>query len=181
MILLGIDPGSLKAGYALIKCEGRKLSYIDSGTLRYSSDQQLIDRLGPIYKSCEDLIDKYRPDEIACESLIYVKSVTALSKLAQARGAMLAAFVKEYEGKVFEYSPNLVKSTVSGHGHASKESIQKSLSLIFGNKKFATSDESDALAVAVCHALNRGRTIAPTSQSNRKTGRTLKQIFKARV
>jgi crossover junction endodeoxyribonuclease RuvC len=155
MKILGIDPGSRKTGWALIDVNGKKISYIASGILKFDHVEEFIDRLGLIYKSCEELHVRLIPDEVAFESLIYVKSVEALSKLAQARGAMIAAFMKDYSGKVFEYSPNLVKSSVTGHGHASKESVEKAVQMMFGKISFKTADESDALAIAVCHALNR--------------------------
>lgn len=155
MIILGIDPGSRKAGYALIEVQGRKISYLTSGALKYDQVDQFIDRLGLIYQSCEEILKKYQPDEVSIESLIYVKSIEALSKLAQARGAMIAAFTRTHRGKVFEYAPNLIKVSVTGHGHASKEAVDKALGLMFGKINFKTADESDALAIAVCHALNR--------------------------
>jgi crossover junction endodeoxyribonuclease RuvC len=155
LIILGIDPGSRKAGYALIEVQGKKISYITSGVLKYDHVDEFIERLGMIYESCDEITKKYKPDEVSIEALIYVKSVDALSKLAQARGAMVAAFSKTLRGKIFEYSPNLVKSSVTGHGHADKEAVDKSLRMMFGQIVFKTSDQSDALAIAVCHALNR--------------------------
>ncbi len=155
MIILGIDPGSRKAGYALIDVQGKKISYLSSGVLKYDHVDEFIDRLGMIYLSCSELLTKFQPDEISIEALIYVKSVDALSKLAQARGAMIAAFSQIKCGKIFEYSPNTIKSAVTGHGHADKESVEKAMSMMFGKMTFKTSDESDALAIAVCHALNR--------------------------
>jgi crossover junction endodeoxyribonuclease RuvC len=155
VIILGIDPGSRKAGYALIEVQGKKISYLTSGALKYDHVDEFIDRLGLIYQSCEEILKKYQPDEISVEALIYVKSVDALSKLAQARGAMVAAFTRTHMGRVFEYAPNLVKASVTGHGHASKEAVDKALNMMFGKTSFKTTDESDALAIAVCHALNR--------------------------
>lgn len=155
MIILGIDPGSRKAGYALIEVQGKKISYIASGVLKYDHVDEFIDRLGMIYQSCDELMTKFKPDEVSVEALIYVKSVEALSKLAQARGAMVAAFSRSLQGKIYEYSPNTVKSSVTGHGHADKEAIDKAMTMMFGKLTFKTSDESDALAIAVCHALNR--------------------------
>ena len=84
-----------------------------------------------------------------------MKGIEALSKLAQARGAMIAAFSQTKNGKIYEYAPNAIKSSVTGHGHADKESVDKAMSMMFGKMTFKTSDESDALAIAVCHALNR--------------------------
>ena len=157
MIILGIDPGSRKAGYALIECEGRKFKYIDSGTLMLEKEGEFFARLKKAYEESLELVSKYHPDEIALESLIYVKSPTALIKLAQTRGAMLSAFLQTHQNKIYEYPPNSVKMSVSGHGHADKESMQKTLQMIFGkNTEFKTFDESDALAIAVCHGLNRG-------------------------
>lgn len=155
MIILGIDPGSRKAGYALIDVQGKKISYIASGVLKYDHVDEFLERLGMIYQTCDELMNKYQPDEVSIEALIYVKSVDALSKLAQARGAMIAAFSRTKLGKIYEYAPNAVKSSVTGHGHADKESIDKAMTMMFGKLTFKTSDESDALAIAVCHALNR--------------------------
>ncbi len=156
MVVLGIDPGSITAGYAVIESSGRKFSYIDSGIMKYGHIKNFIDRLGLIYRSCHELVVRYNPDEIAVESLVYVKGTTSIMKLAQARGAMLAAFMEKYQEKVFEYSPNLVKSSVTGYGHLGKDGVQKSLSMIFGERIFKTNDESDALAIALCHGLCKG-------------------------
>ena len=68
---------------------------------------------------------------------------------------MIAAFSRTRLGRIFEYAPNAVKSSVTGHGHADKEAIDKAMTMMFGKLTFKTSDESDALAIAVCHALNR--------------------------
>jgi crossover junction endodeoxyribonuclease RuvC len=156
MIILGIDPGSRKAGYAVIRCQGRSLVYVDSGVMTFHHIDNFVDRLRPIYQDCELLIERFHPQAISVESLIYAKSVSSLAKLAQARGAMLAALSKESAVKIFEYSPTLIKSTVSGHGSSDKESVEKALSMIFGKKIYKSNDESDALAIAVCHALHLG-------------------------
>jgi crossover junction endodeoxyribonuclease RuvC len=155
VIILGIDPGSRKAGYALIDVQGKKISYLASGILKYDHVEEFLERLGMIYETCSGLSDRFRPDEISIEALIYVKSVDALSKLAQARGAMIAAFSRSHKGKIYEYAPNAIKSSVTGHGHADKDAINKAMTMMFGKITFKTSDESDALAIAVCHAFNR--------------------------
>ena len=155
MRILGIDPGSRKAGFAIVDCVGRKIQYVASGPLKFDQIEDYKERLHIIYNTSVEIIKKYSPDEISIESLIYVKSPTSLMKLAQARGAMIAAFGQTHNKKVFEYSPNLVKSTVTGHGHATKESMQKGLALIFGKLDITSFDESDALGVAACHAFHR--------------------------
>lgn len=157
MRILGVDPGSRNLGFAVIETDGSRLKYIRSGTIKFNSEDSLIERLGQIYESGNLLIEEFDPDEIAIEALIFVKSVVSLRKLAESRGAFLAAFSskKKYQKKIFEYAPNLIKSTVSGFGHADKESVEKSLSLIFGKINHKSSDDSDALAIAVTHGLLR--------------------------
>lgn len=155
MIILGIDPGSRKAGYGVVEVNGKKINYIASGVIKYDHINEFLERLGIIYESCDALVNHFMPDEISVEALIYVKSVEALSKLAQARGAMIAAFSKTKRGAIYEYSPNAIKVSVTGHGHADKEAVDRAMNMMFGKLTFKTSDESDALAIAVCHALNR--------------------------
>ncbi len=176
MIILGIDPGSRKAGYGVIKIEKRKFQYIASGVMSYDGVSNFMDRLGIIYESCLELTKEFEPDQIAIESLIYVKSVPSLAKLAQARGAMIATFMATHQKKVFEYSPNLIKSSVSGHGHAKKEEIEKSISMILGKGiEIKRHDESDALAIAICHGLLEGS--SPAKNVGRG-GSSLRQAFK---
>lgn len=153
MIVLAIDPGSVTAGYALLEKQGRHVRYIASGILKFDAKKEFILRVKDIVTQTQQIVDSYKPDQIALESLIFVKSPTALIKLAQSRGAMLGVLAQDYEGKIFEYSPNLVKSTVVGHGHADKEGIQKFLQTYLGLSDFKTHDESDAIAIALCHIL----------------------------
>ncbi len=159
MIVLAIDPGSVTAGYALLQQEGRKIKYLESGILKFNAKDEFLHRVADIYRQTFQLLERHTPDEVALESLIFVKSPTALMKLAQSRGIMLAALTQKYDQKIFEYSPNLVKSSVTGHGHADKEGIQKVLQQYLGLTDFKSHDESDAIAIALCHLLNRGQNV----------------------
>ena len=183
MIILGIDPGSRKSGYGVIEVIGKKMRYIDSGVMRYNADLTFLDRIEEIRNQAQEILINYRPDEIAMESLIYVKSPTALIKLAQARGVILSNFIDTHLGKIYEYSPNLIKSSSVGHGHADKESVQKFLHLVFNVDKFATDDESDALAVAYCHAIHRGVASMDSYRSVKKIkgGSSLKNALSHKI
>lgn len=184
MIVLAIDPGSVTAGYALLEKEGRKITYLTSGILKFDGKIEFLHRVKDIFEKTEALLSSYSPDEIALESLIYVKSPDALMKLAQSRGTMLAALTKTHHEKIFEYSPNLVKSTVTGHGHADKEGIQKFLKQYLGVSDFKTHDESDACAIALCHLLNRDVLRLPVEKkkrSSKKSGSGLAAALSHRI
>jgi crossover junction endodeoxyribonuclease RuvC len=176
MIVLAIDPGSVTAGYALLQQEGRKIKYLESGILKFNSKDEFLHRVSDIYQQTIHLLDRYNPDEIALESLIFVKSPTALIKLAQSRGVMLAALAQKFDQKIYEYSPNLVKSSVTGHGHADKEGIQKVLQQYLGLTDFKSHDESDAVAIALCHLLNKNKSpvnLPKKRSSSKKMGNGL--------
>ena len=176
MIILGIDPGSLKTGYAFIEVNGRNFKHLSSGTLKFDQKTPFMQRIHQIREKFTEIIEGQKIDEVALESLIFVKSPTALIKLAQTRGILLSVLSSLNFINIHEYSPNLIKSSTVGHGHADKLSVQKQLKMIFGIDSFKTDDESDALAVAVCHALNRGN-----SQSISKVGKSKSKGLAASV
>lgn len=168
MKVLAIDPGSVCAGYAVIELNGRHMRYVASGVLRFNAKEDFLDRIKFIYEQTRLLVDAHRPDEVALESLIYVKSPTSLMKLAQARGAMLAA-ITQYVSAVHEYAPTAVKSAVTGSGATDKDGIQKIVRLHLGtNMQFATHDESDAVAIAICHLLNKTSPVPTKGQTKKK-------------
>ncbi len=53
-----------------------------------------------------------------------------------------------------EYSPNEVKSAITGVGRASKDQVCSMVQVLLNldRSKKLKEDESDALAIAVCHA-----------------------------
>jgi crossover junction endodeoxyribonuclease RuvC len=172
MLILGIDPGSHKTGYGLIELQGSKLSYITSGTLKFDSKTDFLERVPTIFQEVKRVVGELSPNEVALESLILVKNPNSLMKLAQARGAILSA-ISEFKIKTFEYTPNHVKSAATGYGHADKTAIQKFLKMILGVDKFQSDDESDALAIAICHAINRNKTVPKRSSRGRGLAQSL--------
>ncbi len=159
MLVLGIDPGSIKTGWAVLKIVGNKTQYVASGILVFDQKTPFMQRLAEIQIKVRDLIQELKPDEVALESLIYVKSPTALIKLAQTRGIILGELLSKCPDAIFEYSPNLVKSSAIGHGHANKESVEKVITMMFGKREYASHDETDAIAVALCHIINRNTNV----------------------
>lgn len=178
MIILGIDPGSRKAGFGLVELKGRDINYLNSFTIKFDGKLLFFDRLKKVYESCCDVFKEYKPDEVAFESLVYVKNISSLVKLSQTRGVMLSALFNSVESPVFEYSPNFIKASLTNYGLSSKESVEKSLKLIFGEIKFETDDSSDALAIAFCHSISRNnvKKMQGLGTSSFSRGKTLKQF-----
>jgi crossover junction endodeoxyribonuclease RuvC len=57
---------------------------------------------------------------------------------------------------VSEYAPNAVKKAVIGVGHGEKRQIHMMLKILMPKAEFKGDDAADALAIAICHAHNRG-------------------------
>lgn len=169
---MGIDPGSIKTGYALLKIKGTKITLLDSGTLSFNSKTPFLNRLPEIKIKMFEIVQKNQPVELALESLIFVKDPRALMKLAQTRGVIISEVIEFCGDNIFEYSPNLIKSTVSGHGHANKESVQKAVQMMLKINEFDSHDESDAIAVALCHALNRQSPVSMIKSKNYKPSKS---------
>lgn len=152
MKVLGIDPGTRFVGFALLQITSSGIQYLSSGTIKLG-DGEVLERLIKLQELLTQLISELKPDHIVFESLIYVKSPTALIKLAMAKGVMVGVVASSFKDRIFEYKPNLVKQVVSGDGHADKMAMQKMVQLLIKKDKFSSFDESDAICIALCHIL----------------------------
>jgi crossover junction endodeoxyribonuclease RuvC len=110
-------------------------------------------RLKTIFDAVAELIAEHSPDAVALEeSFVGADARIALS-VGQARGAVMVAAANAGV-ECTEYSPARVKQAVCGYGRAEKQQVQKMVKAILLLKTApAPSHASDALAVAICHAL----------------------------
>lgn len=153
--ILGIDPGLRFMGWGIIDFDGVRLSYVTGGTLKSNAKDSLAERLAFLYKGLRDVIERFEPQEAAVEQTFVNKDAVATLKLGQARGVALLVPAL-YDCPVAEYAPNMVKKTVTGSGHADKDQIHAMLKHLLPKAKPETDDAADALAIAICHAHNRG-------------------------
>jgi crossover junction endodeoxyribonuclease RuvC len=156
MIILGVDPGTNLTGFGIIKQNGSGFSLINNGLIKLSSYNSLSDKLVTIYDELVNIIKLYKPDEFALETAFYGKNVQSAMKIGYARGAaMLAA--AHCKIPLSEYSPREIKKSVVGKGAASKEQVSYMIKTLLAIRKTKMKfDESDALAVALCHGFRMG-------------------------
>jgi crossover junction endodeoxyribonuclease RuvC len=155
MRILGIDPGSVICGFGVIDVEGSKLSLVEYGVVavkrRTTSFPQ---RLAEIHARLQAVIARTSPNECALERVFHAKNVVSVVQLAHARGVSMLACAQAGIDPV-EYTPMQVKRSVTGRGNSSKEQVQfmvRSILSIPETPEFF--DATDALAVAICHAVN---------------------------
>jgi crossover junction endodeoxyribonuclease RuvC len=157
MIILGIDPGTNYTGYGIVKVHKNSFTKIANGLIKLPAGRILTEKLEIIYSRLDELIRTYNPDEFAIETAFYGKNVQSAMKIGYARGVSLLAAIHN-KIPTSEYSPREVKKSVVGNGAASKQQVSfmiKSL-LNIKNEKMRF-DESDALAIALCHAFRMHR------------------------
>lgn len=148
--VLGIDPGSRVTGFGIIETDGVRSRHLDSGCIRTSSGE-FPQRLGEIFTGIREVLLEWKPDEVAIEQVFVSRNAASALKLGQARGAAISAIVT-LEFPVFEYTPAAVKQGLVGSGRAEKEQVAHMVRVILGMQGKMALDQSDALAVALCHA-----------------------------
>jgi len=152
--IIGIDPGLRRTGWGVIESDGVRLGYVASGMVQSTSTDALAVRLSDLFRGLSAVIAQHAPEEAAVEETFVNENAKATLKLGQARGiAMLAPAMRSI--RVAEYTPNLIKKTVVGSGHAEKKQIQMMVQMLLPKAKFDSADEADALAIAICHANHR--------------------------
>ncbi|MDR2681930.1 MAG: crossover junction endodeoxyribonuclease RuvC [Holosporaceae bacterium] len=148
--ILGIDPGLHRTGWGIVDYDGFHLKYVIHGVIIADPAQKIEIRLRHIYKMLSDVIEENSPTEVSIEQVFVNNNPLSSLKLGMARG--VAICVASVMGlRVTEYTPNKIKKSVVGSGHATKDqvSIMVQKLLNCGSVKL---DAADALAIAICHA-----------------------------
>ncbi len=122
------------------------------GWWRTAPGQRPEQRLKTIHEGVAGLLAEHSPDALVLEeSYVGADARIALS-VGQARGVVLLAGAAAGVACA-EYPPATVKQAVCGYGRAEKEQVQRMVRMILGVKERMSDHASDALAVAICHAL----------------------------
>ncbi|AOL22338.1 crossover junction endodeoxyribonuclease RuvC [Erythrobacter litoralis] len=114
----------------------------------------MAERLAALQAGLVDVIAAHAPDRAACEEVFVNRNPQSTLKLAQARGAVLAACGAAGLA-VREHAARRVKQALVGTGAADKEQVQAMLRVLLPGASIAGADAADALAVAIADAHSR--------------------------
>lgn len=148
--VLGIDPGLLHTGWAVVDTAGQTRRYIASGVILPKQKMEMAQRLTTIFRELGKICETFQPDECSIEIIFVNKNPKTTLLLGQARAAAIVA-VGNYDIPVFEYEPNVIKKALTGAGHADKSAVDKMVQLLLPNAHPKTPDEADAIAIALAH------------------------------
>jgi len=151
-LILGVDPGYGRLGYAVVAAAGNELHLLICDATITPTGQEYPLRLQMIYEELSVIIARYHPQEAAVEKLFFGKNVTTAIGVAQARGVALLTLVQSGL-TIAEYTPSEVKLAVTGYGAARKEQVGYMVQHILGLPSIPRPDDAaDAAAIAICHA-----------------------------
>lgn len=151
MIILGIDPGSLRTGWGAIETDGRRPSFLEAGILVPPQRLPLSGRLCFLHGALRDLIDRLRPDVLAVEDIFHAVNTRSALILGHVRGVILLAGGQAGR-RIVAFPPATVKAQVSGYGQASKSQVAYMVARHLALAEEPVSDAADALAIALCAA-----------------------------
>ncbi len=152
MRILGVDPGSRAAGWAVVDFDGAP-RLAAAGVLRPATSGPFAVRLLALRDALLAVIDRERPDAAAVEKVFSGVNPQSLIALGEARGALLVALA-ERGLPIAEVTPAEIKKTVTGTGLADKEQVRRMVGALLGRPAGSSRlalDAADAAATALAH------------------------------
>ena len=150
-LILGLDPSLSCTGWGIVRSEGARLSHVAHGQVATDAKAPMAERLHHLHDAIAAVIEAHTPDRGAIEEVFLNKNPQSTLKLAQARGAVLAACGRA-SLPVAEHAARLVKKAVVGTGGAEKAQVQAMLKVLLPGVMIEGPDAADALAVAIADA-----------------------------
>ena len=153
MRILGIDPGLKITGYGVVDYKALRPApaLVDGGVIRLQAKLPMADRLVELETELDGLLEEYKPDVCAVETLYahYNHPRTAIL-MGHARGVILLC-ARRRVIRVEQFAANRIKISVTGHGHASKQQVQRAIQAQWNLPSLPEPpDAADALAIALC-------------------------------
>ena len=152
MIIIGIDPGVARIGWAIVNIVQRNVSANAYGCIITDKSNPIEKRLLHIHVAVSDLINKYHPEFMSVEELFFQKNAKTAITVGEARGVIMLA-AAQTKIPLASYGPMVVKQAICGSGSAEKSQIQRMTAKLLKLPTIPKPDDTaDALAIALTHA-----------------------------
>ena len=175
MIILGIDPGTARTGWGIIKrveSSGKTkthelkttnwftVEYVAHGCIVTQKEMEMGKRLILLRRELRKILAQFAPECVVIERLFFGRNLLTAITVGQAKGVVIMT-VAEHSRPVFEYTGLSAKLFLTGDGRADKKIVQKYIRrllkrtkrhLPFSAKDRGFDDAADGLAIAILHA-----------------------------
>jgi len=150
LVVLGIDPGCITAGFSIVTGGRSRAVLIDAGALSMKSTLPLSQRIGQFHKFFDAKIRDFSVTDISLETPFLGKNAQNFLKLGYMRG-IVYLLQDTYQLSLHEFAPTEVKRAVTGYGGAEKEQVARLLLRLFPNLVMPQKlDVTDAIAIGLC-------------------------------
>ena len=148
MIILGIDPGYERCGFAVLEASNEGIKLIDYGVIKTPAGAAFELRLEELGDDFQYLIEKYKPNVLSMEDLFFAQNVTTAMKVSQVRGVFM--YLAHKSGlQILEPKPVEIKKSFCGDGKADKKAMQQMAQMTFKlEAKPKLDDAADAIGAA---------------------------------
>ena len=126
-LILGVDPGYARLGWAVLQTQNSQERLIDCGCLQTTASISLLARYAAFQAFLQQLLDHYHPQLLGLEQLIFARNVSTALPVAEVRGLVIAEALRR-ELMIRQFHPSTIKSTITGNGRADKAAMRKMVS-----------------------------------------------------
>lgn len=184
MYILGIDPGTGRTGWGVIKHDQNTVSYIAHGCIETSQEFAMEERLLRLHGELARIIEQYQPSCMVVEQIFFGMNARTAISVSQARGVIMLSCAQK-KLSFHEYTSIAVKYLIAGNGRTEKKDMQtivrrilskNSATLPFSTKDHAFDDAADALAIAIHHSWKLDGKSAPVIKLPPKEKKVKKAI-----
>lgn len=150
-IIIALDPGIGRTGYAILRKDADLLTPVEYGCIETKPKSKTENRLKTIYNFLFKLIKKHKPTAMIVERIFFNTNQATAIVVGQAQGVMLLA-AAQHQLEVCFVTPLQVKQALTGYGQATKDQVLKMVGIILKLKQLPKLDDTaDALACGLTY------------------------------
>ncbi|MGC8465881.1 MAG: crossover junction endodeoxyribonuclease RuvC [Acidimicrobiales bacterium] len=151
MFVLGVDPGLVRCGYAILNRSDEGIAVETAGLIETPRDLPLSVRLLEIFDLLREVMQLCALSVVVVERVLFQSNVRTAMSVGQASGAALMA-AAACSLPVVQMSSNEVKLALVGDGGASKLQLQTMVQrLLLLDQLPGPPDVVDAIGLAYCY------------------------------
>jgi crossover junction endodeoxyribonuclease RuvC len=163
--VLGIDPGLVRTGWAVLEPTGLRARVLGHGTITPPQDASLPARLAAGARRLREVLAELGPNLVALEEIFTApRHPRSALLMAHMRGA-ICLVLEEAGLPILPLTATTVKQRLTSSGHASKEQIQRMVQRLTDLDSTAGMrlDETDAIALALAALYQHSHPLARLS------------------
>jgi len=149
MIILGIDPGTVRVGWAVLKTKKQgELVPLNYGCweIKEMSQGQRLNKIATLFTQT---LKQHQPQVLVLEKVFFFQNTKTALSISQAIGVLIYLSQK-HKVPYLELTPLEIKQYLVGYGRADKKEVQKLIQCYFSFAELPKPDDTaDALAVAL--------------------------------